>query len=81
MEAFRTAEDIVFRVADAGRGMTPEQSAKLFEPFTQVHSGAAEGGTGLGLAITRRFCGLMGGEISLESTVGEGSTFTIRLPA
>jgi len=81
MEAFRTAENILFRVADTGRGMTPEQSAKLFEPFTQVHSGAAEGGTGLGLAITRRFCGLMGGEISLESEVGKGSTFTIRLPA
>ena len=71
------------RVKDTGVGMTPEQMEKLFLDFTQVDASTTRkfGGTGLGLAISMRFCRLMGGDITAESTVGEGSTFTIRLPA
>jgi PAS domain S-box-containing protein len=74
---------VIFRVADTGMGMTPEQLRKLFEPFSQVDPSTTRrfGGTGLGLAITRRFCQLMGGDITVASHADEGSTFTIRLPA
>ncbi|WP_426954074.1 ATP-binding protein [Muricoccus radiodurans] len=75
--------EIVFRVADSGIGMTPEQVAKLFTRFTQADSSTTRrfGGTGLGLAITRAFCELLGGDIAVESEAGHGTTFTIRLPA
>jgi PAS domain S-box-containing protein len=76
----RDPDYLTFTVSDTGHGMAPEQAAKLFEPFSQVHKGSAEGGTGLGLAITRRFCKLMGGEISVESVAGEGTVFSIRIP-
>ena len=69
-------------VTDTGIGMTEEQIGKLFQEFSQASSATASryGGTGLGLAISRRFCQMMGGDISVESKLGEGSTFTIRLP-
>jgi CheY-like chemotaxis protein len=72
-----------FRVADTGIGMTPEHLGKLFKPFSQVDPTATRrfGGTGLGLAITRHFCEAMGGDITVESQPGVGSTFIIRLPA
>ena len=62
--------------------MTPEQMGKLFQEFSQASSSTASkyGGTGLGLAISRRFCQMMGGDITVESEPGRGSTFTIRLP-
>jgi signal transduction histidine kinase len=73
---------ITVAVADTGIGMTPDQMGKLFHEFSQASSATASkyGGTGLGLAISRRFCQMMGGDITVESEPGRGSTFTIRLP-
>jgi len=73
---------ITLAVTDTGIGMTPEQMSKLFQEFAQASSSTASkyGGTGLGLAISKRFCQMMGGDITVESEPGRGSTFTIRLP-
>jgi signal transduction histidine kinase len=75
-------EWITFRVSDTGIGMTPEQMAQLFQPFAQADRSTTRqyGGTGLGLAITKRFCQMMGGDVTVESEVGQGSTFIIKLP-
>jgi CheY-like chemotaxis protein len=74
---------MVFRVADSGIGMTPPQMAKLFEAFSQAEASTTRhyGGTGLGLAISKRFCQMMGGDITVASEPGRGSTFTVTLPA
>ena len=73
---------LVFRVTDSGIGMTPEQQTRLFQTFSQADATTARryGGTGLGLAISRRICQGMGGDVTLESAFGKGSTFTVRLP-
>ncbi|MBI2191489.1 MAG: ammonium transporter [Planctomycetes bacterium] len=74
---------ITFSVSDTGIGLTPEQMEKLFQPFSQADASTTRryGGTGLGLAISRKFCQMMGGEITVESVLGKGSTFTLWLPA
>ena len=73
---------IEFTVTDNGVGMTPEQTAKIFDPFTQadVTTTRKYGGTGLGLALVSRFCRLMGGEVAVVSEPNVGSRFTVRLP-
>jgi PAS domain S-box-containing protein len=75
-------EGVRISVKDSGIGIAPEQIYRLFEPFTQGEtSTAAEyGGTGLGLTISREFCRMMGGDIEVQSELGKGSTFVVRLP-
>ena len=72
-----------FSVRDTGIGMTPEQQSKVFDAFVQADSSTSAnyGGTGLGLAICRDYSEMMGGKIAVQSAAGEGSTFTVILPA
>lgn len=74
---------IAFEVKDTGIGMTTEQVQNLFQEFTQVDNSStrAYGGAGLGLALSRRLCQMMGGDIRVSSHKGQGSTFTVYLPA
>ncbi len=73
---------ITFTVADSGIGMSMEQLQRVFQAFVQADTTTTRkyGGTGLGLAISQRFCRMMGGDIRVRSQVGQGSTFTVRLP-
>jgi signal transduction histidine kinase len=73
---------VTLSVADTGIGMTAEQMGKLFQEFSQASSTTASkyGGTGLGLVISRKFCQMMGGDITVASEPGKGSVFTVRLP-
>src|SRR5262249_29942560 len=75
-------ERMRFTVSDTGIGLTEEQIARLFQEFRQAEASTSRrfGGTGLGLALSRRLCRLMGGDVTVESGQGRGSTFTIRLP-
>ena len=82
-EAGERGELLRFSVRDRGIGMSPEQVARLFQPFTQADASTTRkfGGTGLGLTITKAFVEMLGGSIAVESAAGQGSTFTFRLPA
>ncbi|MGE5656321.1 MAG: DAHL domain-containing protein [Actinomycetota bacterium] len=73
---------IQFEVSDTGIGMTPEQLQQIFKAFTQADASTTRkyGGTGLGLAISQQFCKLMGGDLTVTSQLGMGSTFTVHLP-
>jgi signal transduction histidine kinase/DNA-binding response OmpR family regulator len=77
-----TGSTVSFRVSDTGIGMSAAQISKLFQAFSQADTTTTKrfGGTGLGLAITKHFCVILGGDISVESNLGKGSTFTINLP-
>ncbi|MBA2670824.1 MAG: hypothetical protein H0U67_10670 [Gemmatimonadetes bacterium] len=74
---------IMLSVSDTGIGMTREQIALLFQKFQQLDTSFTRrhGGTGLGLAISQLLCRLMGGEVTVQSEPGRGSTFAVRLPA
>jgi signal transduction histidine kinase/CheY-like chemotaxis protein/ligand-binding sensor domain-containing protein len=72
---------VVFQVSDTGIGIPPDRQAEIFQPFIQVRDARQfVDGTGLGLAISDKLVGLMGGQLSVVSTPGEGSTFTVSLP-
>ena len=77
-------EDLVrFRVRDTGVGIAPEHLERIFQPFWQVREGGRRGpedGTGLGLSVVQRLTELLGGRVSVESHVGDGSTFTVAVP-
>ena len=82
VSAERANNDLLVTVTDTGIGMNDEQQAKVFEAFVQAEAttGTLYGGTGLGLAIVRDFCQMLGGNITLSSTPGEGSTFQVTIP-
>ena len=83
LRARRQGADLVFDVIDSGIGMTPEQVGRLFQAFAQADASTSKkyGGTGLGLALSRKFCQLMGGDLTVTSEYGKGSTFTATIPA
>ncbi|MDM8541484.1 response regulator [Desulfococcaceae bacterium HSG9] len=73
---------LTFEISDSGPGIAPDELNKLFEAFMQTQTGReSHKGTGLGLAISKRFVKLMGGEIKAESEIGQGTTFTVEIPA
>src|SRR5262249_9213275 len=80
----RVTEDgwLEIAVSDNGIGIKPEDHQRIFAEFQQIDSGYArqQQGTGLGLALVRSFVRMMGGDITVQSAPGEGSTFTVRLP-
>ncbi len=82
-EAGASGDWLRFTVSDTGIGMNPEQVGRLFERFTQADESTTRnyGGTGLGLALSRAFARLLGGDISVTSVEGEGTSFTLRVPA
>ena len=84
-EAFKNKQmdKLIFQVTDTGIGIVSEQLDKIFKAFNQVDNSSTRqyGGTGLGLAICWHFCRIMGGNITVESKPGTGSTFRVELPA
>ena len=74
---------VIFTVRDTGIGIAEDELGLLFRPFSQANRSykRTRGGTGLGLAISRQLCRMMGGDITVRSMPGEGSTFTMLLPA
>jgi PAS domain S-box-containing protein len=82
LSAVADGDDVVFGVRDSGIGIPPAHLERVFEPFWQVEQAASRrvGGTGLGLSVTRRLARLLGGDVTVESTPGQGSAFFVRLP-
>ena len=82
LRARRDGDEVFLDVADTGIGMTPEQLGRIFTAFWQGDPASPRnyGGTGLGLALSRHYARLMGGDVSVISEAGRGSTFTLRLP-
>ena len=82
VELMNQNADVAFSVLDTGIGIAPENFPNLFEPFTQVDSklNRQQGGTGLGLSLVKRIAQLHGGDVTVESTVGKGSCFTLTIP-
>src|SRR6202041_1850493 len=87
LEVDRTTRDgsdwLIFQVSDTGIGMTPEQLARIFQPFVQadVSTTRKYGGAGLGLTISRKLAQMMGGNIHVRSEAGKGTQFLFELPA
>ncbi len=81
MDTVDGQERLTLAVSDTGQGMSPQDVEGVFDEFYRAKRdlGHVEG-TGLGLAITRKICRLLGGDVTVESRLHEGSTFTIRLP-
>jgi signal transduction histidine kinase len=77
-----SADELVIYVVDTGIGIGPDRISNIFEKFTVVDDSSTSkyGGTGLGLALSQKFCRLMGGDVEVESTIGKGSRFTVRIP-
>jgi PAS domain S-box-containing protein len=82
LEVEHRPAEVVFRVRDTGAGIAPEDRERIFEPFQQFDPGRTRQaqGSGLGLAVSRRLARLLGGDVTVESEVGRGSTFLVRLP-
>jgi signal transduction histidine kinase len=82
-EASVRGREFVLRVTDTGIGIQPENLHRIFDPFWQVEQKATRraAGTGLGLTVTKRLANLLGGDIDVTSTLGEGTTFTVTLPS
>jgi signal transduction histidine kinase len=82
-EARADGDWVIFQISDTGIGMDADQLGRLFEAFYQADSSISRryGGTGLGLSLTKKFCEMLGGQLSVESVLNQGTTFTFGVPA